>query len=474
MQGKFRSQQLLALLKKLESIAFTGTLHLNLEEKDDQTSRCIIAFQSGRVMYALPCLPDIHSIIDFLEHKLHRQWIAPAVEFASRQLQNSQSTQELIERLIAMELFTWGEIEAVFYAQTIVRLEKIWDFGGSFQLDKRLMLRLRSAWKVGDLMLELAHRRDRWTAIRSIIPSMQMIPSINTNKNSAKSPAPIAPSVKKHLDEWVDGKRSLADIAEGVDKDPIQIAHSYAKWIQEGWITFQAKTDSLPLILAIDDSAVVQQLIQRTLSSFCRVAVAGNAVDGLSIMYHQPVRLLLLDVMMPEIDGLEVCRTIRRMPQFSDLPIIMLTGKDGFFDKVKGKLAGTNEYITKPFEADQLQQLVKQYLCLPATCPTQAVPNVAVNGATQTATKIQPKTQSNNANQNASASSASSNNNAGTNSSTNTNGNGNGNSNTNSNSNSNSNVTRATRVNPNPINPNPAPSAPSQDSMTTHIQYQCN
>ena len=441
MQGKFRSQQLLALLKKLESISFTGTLHLNLEEKENQTSRCIVAFQNGQVMYALPYLPDIRSIIDFLEHKLHRQWIAPAVEFASRQLQNPQSSQELIERLIAMELFTWGEIEAVFYAQTIVRLETIWQFGGIFQLDKRLNLRLRSSWKVSDLLLELAHRRDRWTAIKPIIPSMKSIPMIN------KISAQISPSVKKHLNEWVDGKRSLADIAEGVDKDPLQIAHSYAKWIQEGWITFQSKTDTMPLILAIDDSAIVQQLIQRTLSSFCRVAVAGNAVDGLSIMYHQPVRLLLLDVMMPEIDGLEVCRTIRRMPQFSDLPIIMLTGKDGFFDKMKGKLAGTNEYMTKPFESEQLKQLVKQYLCLPETEPAQPAP-IARPSSPQPMTKVQSKVNGNATN---------------------------------------SNATRATtRINPNPnpnlnpnpnvpANPNPPPVPPTQESMTTsHIQYQCN
>jgi CheY-like chemotaxis protein len=359
-QGKFHNQQLLSLLKKLESIAFTGTVYLNLETKDENLSNCILAWRQGQIMYVLPCLPDIHAIMDFLEHKLHRQWIAPAVVFASRQLKNSHSTQELIERLIAMELFTWGEIEAVFYAQTIIRLEKIWDLAGSFQLQKSLNLELRSAWQVSDLLLEIANRKDRWTTIRPLIPSIQAIPRLVAS-DASKMP----PSVKKHLTEWVDGKRSLEEIAQCLDKDPLQIAQSYAKWVQEKWVTFQAEESNImPLVLAIDDSAVVQQMIQRTLSSFCRVAVASNAVDGLSIMYHQPVRLLLLDVMMPEIDGLEVCRTIRRMPQFTDLPIIMLTGKDGFFDKMKGKMAGSNEYITKPFEAENLKQLVRQYLNL--------------------------------------------------------------------------------------------------------------
>jgi CheY-like chemotaxis protein len=383
-QGKFHNQQLLALLKKLESVAFSGTVHLTLEVKDGQTSNCILACRSGRLMYALPYLPDIRTIIDFLEHKLRRQWIAPAVEFASRQLKDTRSTQELIERLIAMELFTWGEIEAVFYAQTIVHLEKIWNCAGSFWLEKNLILELRSAWKISDLLLELAHRQDRWTAIKPVITSMQLIPHVSSSFGCTDIP----PSVKNHLTEWVDGKRSLEEIAQALEKDPLQIAYSYSKWVQEKWVSFQSKIDGMPLVLAIDDSAVVQQMIQRTLSSFCRVVVASNAVDGLSIMYHQPVKLLLLDVMMPEIDGLEVCRTIRRMPQFSNLPIIMLTGKDGFFDKMKGKMAGSNEYITKPFEAENLKQLVRQYLSLPV-CEVK----VEQKPEPKTELKVQPKVQ---------------------------------------------------------------------------------
>lgn len=360
MKGKFHKQQLLALLKKLESIAFSGTVRLTLEAKDGQTSNCILACRSGQLMYALPYLPDIHTIVDFLQHKLRRQWIAPAVEFASRQLKDKRSTQELIERLIAMELFTWGEIEAVFYAQTIVHLEKIWNCAGIFWLEKNLILELRSAWQISDLLLELAHRQDQWTAIKPVITSMQLIPHLSSNFGCTNIP----PGIKNHLTKWVDDERSLEEIATALDKDPLQIAHSYYKWVQEKWVYFQSKFDNVPLVLAIDDSALVLQMIQRTLSSFCHVVVASNAVDGLSIMYHQPVKLLLLDVMMPEIDGLEVCRTIRRMPQFGNLPIIMLTGKDGFFDKMKGRMAGSNEYITKPFEAENLKQVVQRYLSL--------------------------------------------------------------------------------------------------------------
>lgn len=120
----------------------------------------------------------------------------------------------------------------------------------------------------------------------------------------------------------------------------------------------------MPTILAVDDSAVMQNMVKRALGSDYRVIVADNAVDALSVIYHERVSLLLLDVSMPGIDGLELCRTVRNIPQFEELPIIMLTARDGLFDKVQGRLAGATEYLTKPFEADQLRQVVKNFVKL--------------------------------------------------------------------------------------------------------------
>ena len=121
---------------------------------------------------------------------------------------------------------------------------------------------------------------------------------------------------------------------------------------------------AMPTILAVDDSTVMQNMVKRALGIDYRVIVADNAVDALSVIYHERVSLLLLDVSMPGIDGLELCRTVRNIPQFEELPIIMLTARDGLFDKVQGRLAGATEYLTKPFEADQLRQVVKNFVKL--------------------------------------------------------------------------------------------------------------
>jgi len=136
--------------------------------------------------------------------------------------------------------------------------------------------------------------------------------------------------------------------------------------VEAGWVVIDGSMPSqksdLPTILSVDDSRVIQTVIKRTLSGYCKVLAVSNATDALNLVYNENISLLLLDVSMPEIDGLELCRILRSTPEFRDLPIIMLTSRDGFFDKVKGQIAGSTEYLTKPFGAEKLRQVVGKYL----------------------------------------------------------------------------------------------------------------
>ena len=90
--------------------------------------------------------------------------------------------------------------------------------------------------------------------------------------------------------------------------------------------------------------------------------LASNAVDALNIINKQSISLLLLDVTMPEIDGYELCKTIRNIGKFKTLPIVMLTAKDTMFDKVKGRFAGTDKYLTKPINSSELLAVVKEFI----------------------------------------------------------------------------------------------------------------
>jgi twitching motility two-component system response regulator PilG len=133
--------------------------------------------------------------------------------------------------------------------------------------------------------------------------------------------------------------------------------------LQGGEILFMsAPSLHAPTILAVDDSPIMRKMIHQALEADYNVLLADNAVDALSSIYHQHIDLLLLDVTMPGVDGLELCRTVRSLPQFKSLPIIMLTARDGAFDKVQGLLAGATEYLTKPFNGENLRTTVNNFI----------------------------------------------------------------------------------------------------------------
>jgi twitching motility two-component system response regulator PilG len=130
-------------------------------------------------------------------------------------------------------------------------------------------------------------------------------------------------------------------------------------WDKVVSLNMNTKLD-LPVILAVDDSIVIHQLIKRALEPDYSVLVTDDPVQALSMIYHHGITAILLDVSMPNINGLEFCRTLRTLPQFKHLPIVMVTARDSSFDRVQGHLAGATEYLTKPFEAEQLRQIVQK------------------------------------------------------------------------------------------------------------------
>ncbi|HET9109861.1 MAG TPA: response regulator [Ktedonobacterales bacterium] len=121
-----------------------------------------------------------------------------------------------------------------------------------------------------------------------------------------------------------------------------------------------------PVVLVVDDSPTVRKIVQITLQrEHIRVVTAGDGLSALAAVSDTYPDLILLDIMLPRMDGYNICHLVRNNPEYRDLPIIMLSGKDGIFDKMRGKLAGSTEYMTKPFDSTELVQTVRRYLDTP-------------------------------------------------------------------------------------------------------------
>jgi twitching motility two-component system response regulator PilG len=118
-----------------------------------------------------------------------------------------------------------------------------------------------------------------------------------------------------------------------------------------------------PTVLVVDDSPTVRKIVQMTLQrEHIRVVTASDGLSALTSVADEMPAVILLDIQLPRMDGYHICQIIRKNLQFRQIPIIMLSGKDGLFDKMRGRLAGSTEYLTKPFDSAELIQTVKKHL----------------------------------------------------------------------------------------------------------------
>jgi twitching motility two-component system response regulator PilG len=125
----------------------------------------------------------------------------------------------------------------------------------------------------------------------------------------------------------------------------------------------QAPTEPAGIkVLVIDDS----NTIRRSAEIFLKqggydVLLAEDGFDALSKVNDHDPDLIFCDILMPRLDGYQTCAIIKRNTKFAGVPVIMLSSKDGLFDKARGRMVGSEAYLTKPFTKDQLLQAVEQH-----------------------------------------------------------------------------------------------------------------
>ena len=115
-------------------------------------------------------------------------------------------------------------------------------------------------------------------------------------------------------------------------------------------------------IMVVDDSNTIRRSAEIFLKQGGHeVLLAEDGFDALSKISDAQPDLIFCDILMPRLDGYQTCAIIKRNARFSGTPVVMLSSKDGVFDKARGRMVGSQDYLTKPFTKDQLLQAVAQY-----------------------------------------------------------------------------------------------------------------
>ncbi len=199
----------------------------------------------------------------------------------------------------------------------------------------------------------------------------------------------VSPAAYKNFLNLMNGKYTLRDLAVKMKQNMMPVTRSLLPYILKGIIELVEVPDlpfatasknrehphkvtspTSPVIACIDDSPQVCQMLgQIVTNNGFRFMQIQDAVQALPILIEQKPDLIFLDLVMPVASGYEICSQLRRISLFADTPVIILTGSDGLLDRVRAKVVGSTDFITKPVVADKVMGAIRKHLQV--TSPTQ-------------------------------------------------------------------------------------------------------
>jgi twitching motility two-component system response regulator PilG len=116
-------------------------------------------------------------------------------------------------------------------------------------------------------------------------------------------------------------------------------------------------------VMVIDDSNTIRRTAETLLKKAgCEVYIADNGFEALPIISAHHPDLLFIDIMMPRLDGYQTCALVKNNPKYKTIPVIMLSSKDGLFDRAKGRVVGAEQYLTKPFTREDLLGALRTHM----------------------------------------------------------------------------------------------------------------
>ncbi|NJL97604.1 MAG: response regulator [Synechococcaceae cyanobacterium SM2_3_2] len=331
----------------------------------------LLAFRQGRLVYSGDQPLTIRSFAKVLGRfvpRLRLGWSRRAMRLIQERVVQNDSLTSLVTAMTELGLLKEGEVADALWLSLMTDFDRyLYQRGGTCRFEVHDSLAKTApiaGFELDPCLKRAAERQDRWKALQPMINSMEAVPVLNWDRLEKCS---LSEGKREKLRYIAKDGHSLQRIAIQLSRDPLEVAQLFADWAAKGLLTIQQArtlsetTPKPPLILAIDDSVVAQEMMRNALPTY-RVLTTGHPSELLGLLYRHHPDLLLMDVTMPGLDGLELCRIIRGIEEFKSLPIVMMTARDGIIDRVKGKMSGASLYLTKPIDEIQLNQAVEKLL----------------------------------------------------------------------------------------------------------------
>ena len=371
-----------ALLNNLKKQSFTGVAHIRTKGESDRL-HWKIYFSQGKLIWANG---GVHP---------NRSWNRHLSKYCSKvdlKQFNRNSEQYRCSEYHNLGILLQRNIVAKEAIMQLIGSKIVETFFDLFQKEKSIPLELESeslplSTLIGDssgytlisIDIEVAFKQmqQQWSSwikngFASVYPDCA--PRIKSEQQLEKS---VPTVVYQNFTKLLDGRRSLRDLAVGMNKDLLLLTKSIYPYVHKGLLelvtvpdtglaqtTTNAPTSSgnKPLIACIDDSPQICQIMNQIITKAnYRFLGIQQPIQAVPKLISVNPKMIFLDIGMPILNGYEVCTQIRRVSKLQEIPIIMLTGNDGVFDRVKAKVCGASDFLSKPIEVDKILQTIDKF-----------------------------------------------------------------------------------------------------------------
>jgi two-component system, chemotaxis family, response regulator PixG len=373
------SKHLLDEFQACTQLRYSGKLAI----KSPQGSHWSFYYRFGRIIWATGG--------NHPSRRWYRQMICYCPDFDTNKIKIRAADLALehwdYQSIIALhrrDKIDFKQVEAI--AQNVVQ-ELLFDlahYKKSHELiyirDSQVILDLPITFTSTDLFIKRAENQLlAWSnaGLRNCSPDLSPIV-----QEPAKLEKLVSSAVFKNFATFVNGQHTLRDLSVLLKQDISKITNSLLPHVLKGLIQLITVADlplpgtvllkttprksnqqKSPLIACIDDSSQVCQILEQIIiSNGMRFLKVQDAIQALPKLIEHKPDLVLLDLIMPVVNGYEICSQIRRMTEFTDTPVIILTGSDGLFDRVRAKVVGSTDFMTKPIVADKILAMVQKHL----------------------------------------------------------------------------------------------------------------
>jgi twitching motility two-component system response regulator PilG len=387
MQGKLSEIDIRSILQLVELGQRTGELLVEPYGtpglKTSQPLSWLVFFVNGKIVYAGDSGGDLTRLHDYL-----RRYRQPTLDLFPESTIATLNAPEYgyLWMLLENHAITPAQARSIIQGmvhETLFDLLSLHQGSFVFEMSPALAPQL-TALEIAPLIAQMMKQVQEWKQFYPHLSSPDYYPVIVDPVALRKM---LTGASFDLLERWVDGKTSLRQMARYLSRDIVTVARAIYPYVQQGLVhltspfapqslkgrstpntlpqnpsLLQGSLDKVPRIVCIDDGVTVRKTVEEILNRYGYEASSiGNPLKALSLLFYLKPDLILCDIAMPELDGYEICAMLRSASAFRETPIVMLTGKEGFIDRVRARIVGATDYLTKPFGEGELLMLVEKY-----------------------------------------------------------------------------------------------------------------